>query len=158
MTITRPVIHIEHLTCLSYRAKQRIIASRPLLLPVIPYRRPFDPPPVRRYHRPIEIQRHPGPPNQLKPMDHHLPNHPTQLPHADLIDPCKRPRHRRYIRHPIQSHQPLHDGILPVIVHVSKLAVANQKMDYQTQYDQVRPKDGRNLPVTETIPKPLFDI
>lgn len=127
--------HIEDLTSLSDRTKQRIIAPLSLLLFVEADRCAFGLS-ARAQDRPVEIKRNPNQPESPKSCKEHLPAGLTKLDDAFVVDAGQCPADRGNVRKFSESQKTKHHEVIPIVVHVSKTPITQHQ-----GYDQCKDND-----------------
>jgi len=116
---------IEHLPCLSYGTKQRILAPLSLLLFVEADRCAFGLS-ASAQDRSVKIKRHPNQTEALESCKHHLPAGLPKLDDALVINAGQGPADRRNVRQLSQPQKTKHHKIVPLIVHIPKPPITQQ--------------------------------
>ena len=140
--------HIEYLAGLGHGAKQRIVAALAFLLAVKAHGRAFGETPGGQ-HRAVEVERHAGKAKNAQLLEHSLPTEPAQQGNAAGILARQGPTDSGHIRQALNAQQAVHHGIVMVVAHILKPAIAQQEVGNQQQHDKAEAKDRADGEVPE---------
>jgi hypothetical protein len=148
---------IEHLPCLSYCTKQRIIAPLSLLLFVEADRCAFGLSGSAQ-NRSVEIKRHPNQTEALESCKHHLPAGLPKLEDALVINAGQGPADRRNVRQLSQPQKTKHHKIVSIIVHIPKPPITQHQVHDQCKNNDVVAEYRAYRQMVKTATEPGFHI
>lgn len=157
MHIARAGKHIEDLSCLGYRAEQRIIAPLPLLLFVESNRRALGLS-ARAQDRSVKIKRHPNQTEPLKSRKQHLTAGLPKLADALVIDTSQCPADRGYVRKFSEAQKTKHHKVVSIVVHVPESSITQHQMYDQRKYNDVMTEYRAHRQMIKTATEPGFHI
>ena len=148
MHVTGTMPDTEDLSGLDDGAKQGIVTALPFLLPIKADGRAFGEPASRK-NRAVEVQCDAGKPQTTELIQSPLPAKATQIGDTGVIQSRQCPTDGSHIRQMFQPQQAAHHGVVLVVAHILKPAVAQQEMGDQQQHDTMT-EDRADRQVTET--------
>jgi len=155
--VTGAMPDIEDLSSLGDGAKQRVVAALTFLLPIETDGCAFGET-ASRNNGAVEVQRDAGKSQPAKLIQNPLPDKPTQVADTSVIQSRQRPADGGDIWQALQSQQAMHHGIILVIAHILKPAVAQQQMNDQQRHHDAMTKNRADRQVAETSAQLLLQV